>query len=220
MTTVLLDKLRMLGVVPVLVLDDSAAAGLVVQALVEGGLPCVEVTFRTAAAAAAIRGIVAAHPEVIVGAGTVLSPSQAAEAKAAGAQFVVSPGLNPRVVEYCQSHDVPVFPGVCTPTEIEAALTLGLEVVKFFPAEPMGGVPFLEAIAAPYGGVEFIPTGGIDLEALPRYLSSKRVLACGGSWMAPRGWIGAGQYDRIREAARRAAQAVAAARGRAEPSHA
>lgn len=213
MTSALVHNLRKLGVVPVLVLDDPAAAGSVVRAFVEGGLPCVEVTFRTAAAAEALRRIAAEHPDVMLGAGTVLAPAQAAEARAAGAQFVVSPGFNPRVVEYCQAHAVPVFPGVCTPTEIEAALVLGLDVVKFFPAEPMGGVPFLEAIAAPYAGVEFIPTGGINLDSLPRYLSNERVLACGGSWLAPRGWIAAGHYDRIREAARRAAQAVAAARG-------
>jgi len=214
-TTTLLHKLRRVGIVPVLVLEDPATADPVVDALVEGGLPCAEITFRTPAAAEALRRIAAQHSEVILGAGTVLAPSQVAEAQAAGAQFVVSPGFNPRVVEFCQERSVPVFPGVCTPTEIEAALALGLDVMKFFPAEPMGGVAFLEAIAAPYAGVEFIPTGGIRLEVLPQYLRNERVLACGGSWMAPKAWIAAAQYDRIREAARGAAQAVAALRGSA-----
>jgi len=214
-TTHLVRQLRQLRVVPVLVLENPVTAGHVARAFVEGGLPCVEVTFRTAGAAEALRRITAEHPDVIVGAGTVLTPTQAGEAQAAGARFVVAPGLNPRVVGYCRDHDLPVFPGVCTPTDIEGALDLGLHVLKFFPAEQMGGVPFLEAIAAPYAGIEFIPTGGIDLETLPRYLRSSRVLACGGSWMAPKAWVAAGAYDRIREAARLAVQAASAARAQA-----
>ncbi len=210
-----LPDLRRLGIVPVIVLDDPAKAGKLAQALVEGGLPCAEVTFRTAAAADALRRIAGEHPEVVLGAGTVLTTEQAALARAAGARFVVSPGFNRRVVDYCQGQDVPVFPGVCTPTEIENALDVGLRVLKFFPAEPMGGVAFLQAIAAPYSGVNFIPTGGIRAEHLSGYLRYEKVLACGGSWMAPRPWIEAEHFDRIRDTVRLAVQAVAQARGEA-----
>lgn len=209
-----LPELRRLGVVPVIVLDDAVKAVPLARALADGGLPCAEITFRTTAAAEALRRIAAELPEVTLGAGTVLTTQQAAEAKAAGARFVVAPGFNPRVVEYCKGHDLPVVPGVCTPTEIEAALEAELRVVKFFPAEPMGGIAFLEAMAAPYAGVEYVPTGGITLDRLPRYLQCAKVLACGGSWMAPKAWIEAAAYDRIRDAARRAAQAVATSRGR------
>lgn len=211
----LLAQVRRLGVVPMVTIDDPKQAGLVAQALAQGGLPCVEVTFRTAKAGEALERIAGQHPEVLLGAGTVLTPAQAAQAKAAGARFVVSPGFNPRVVEYCRAHDIPIFPGVCTPTDIEAALGFGLDVLKFFPAELMGGVAFIEAVAAPYAGIEFIPTGGITLEVLPDYLRCEKVLACGGSWVAPRPWIEAGSTDRIREAARHAAEAVTATRGRA-----
>ena len=207
-------ELRRLGVVPVIVLEDAAKAIPLARALTDGGLPCAEITFRTPAAADALRRIAAELPEITLGAGTVLTTEQAAEAKAAGAQFVVAPGFNPRVVEYCLAHDLPVVPGVCTPTEIEAALAADLRVVKFFPAEPMGGIAFLEAIAAPYSGVEYVPTGGITLHHVPRYLKCAKVLACGGSWMAPKAWIQAGAYDRIRDAARLAARAVAMSRGK------
>jgi 2-dehydro-3-deoxyphosphogluconate aldolase/(4S)-4-hydroxy-2-oxoglutarate aldolase len=207
-------ELRRLGVVPVIALDDPAKAGGLARALVDGGLPCAEITFRTAAAAEALRRIAADHPEVVLGAGTVLAPEQASQAREAGARFVVSPGFNPRVVDYCRGHDLPVYPGVCTPTEIEAALDVGLTILKFFPAEPMGGVAFLEAIAGPYSGVEFIPTGGIHADLLPGYLRHGKVLACGGSWIAPKAWIEGGEFDRIRDAARHAVQTVARAKGR------
>ena len=203
MTTVL-DTLRRLRLVPLIVIDDPAKADPLARALVAGGLPCAEIAFRTAGAAEALRRMAAEHPEVLVGAGTVLTPGQAAEARDAGAQFIVSPGLNPRVVEYCQGHDVPIFPGVCTPTEIGAALELGLRVVKFFPAEPMGGLAYLKAVAAPFGGVEFIPTGGIATANIHAYLAFRPVLACGGSWMATPAWIAAGDFDRIRLEAQQA----------------
>jgi 2-dehydro-3-deoxyphosphogluconate aldolase/(4S)-4-hydroxy-2-oxoglutarate aldolase len=209
-----LPELRRLGVVPVIVLDDPARAGRLAKALLDGGLPCAEITFRTVAAAEALQRISQEYPDVLLGAGTVLTPEQAARARAAGARFVVSPGFNRRVVQYCQAHDLAVFPGVCTPTEIEAALETGLTVLKFFPAEPLGGLAFLEAIAAPYPGVEFIPTGGINADHLPRYLQCSKVVACGGSWMAPKAWIQEGAYDRICDAVRLAVQAVAASRGK------
>jgi 2-dehydro-3-deoxyphosphogluconate aldolase/(4S)-4-hydroxy-2-oxoglutarate aldolase len=155
------------------------------------------VTFRTAGAADALRRM-SERPELLLGAGTVLTTNQAETARAAGARFIVSPGFNPAVVDYCQEHDLPVFPGVCTPTEIEMALTKGLTTLKFFPAEPAGGVAYLKAIAAPYGMVEFIPTGGISTANIATYLGFKKVIACGGSWMAPADWIAAGDFQRIR----------------------
>jgi 2-dehydro-3-deoxyphosphogluconate aldolase/(4S)-4-hydroxy-2-oxoglutarate aldolase len=142
----------------------------------------------------------------------VLTPAQAAEARGAGARFVVAPGFSPAVVEYCQSVDLPVFPGVCTPTEVEMALGMGLAVLKFFPAEPIGGLAYLKAIAAPYTTVSFMPTGGIGPSNLASYLAWPRIVACGGSWMAPNEWIAAKQFDRIRETTR---DAVAIANARA-----
>ncbi|HEU0076523.1 MAG TPA: bifunctional 4-hydroxy-2-oxoglutarate aldolase/2-dehydro-3-deoxy-phosphogluconate aldolase, partial [Longimicrobiaceae bacterium] len=158
--TEILNRLRQTKIVPVIVIDDPEDALPLAGALAEGGLPCAEVTFRTAGAAEALRRITEAYPEMLAGAGTVLTPAQVSQAREAGARFVVSPGFNPRVVDACQEAGMPVYPGVCTPTEIEMALEKGLNVVKFFPAEPMGGLPYLKAIAAPYGGVDFIPTGG------------------------------------------------------------
>jgi 2-dehydro-3-deoxyphosphogluconate aldolase / (4S)-4-hydroxy-2-oxoglutarate aldolase len=207
-----LRLLRELRIVPVVVIEDPADAIPLAEALTAGGLPCAEVTFRTAAAPEALRRMTAEYPELMVGAGTVLTPAHAVQARAAGARFVVSPGLNPAVVEDCQAHDIPVFPGVCTPTEIEAALTHGLRVVKFFPAEPIGGLGFLKAIAAPYSMLEFIPTGGINPQNIASYLAFDRVVACGGSWMAPAEWIAGRQFDRIREETERAVHLV---RGRA-----
>jgi len=195
-----LETLRKLRIVPLIVMDDPAKADPLARALVEGGLPIAEIAFRTPGAAAALRRMAESHPEVLVGAGTVLTADQAAAARDAGARFVVSPGLDRRVVDWCHAHDLAVFPGACTPTEIGAAVSLGLKVVKFFPAEPMGGLPFLQAVAAPFPDVEFIPTGGIAASHLPGYLGFRRVVACGGSWMAPQPWIAAGQFDRIRRA--------------------
>jgi 2-dehydro-3-deoxyphosphogluconate aldolase/(4S)-4-hydroxy-2-oxoglutarate aldolase len=191
------DELKRLKIVPVIVIDDPASATELASALIAGGLPCAEVTFRTAGAADALRRM-SERPELLLGAGTVLTTNQAETARAAGARFIVSPGFNPAVVDYCQEHDLPVFPGVCTPTEIEMALTKGLTTLKFFPAEPAGGVAYLKAIAAPYGMVEFIPTGGISTANIATYLGFKKVIACGGSWMAPADWIAAGDFQRIR----------------------
>jgi 2-dehydro-3-deoxyphosphogluconate aldolase/(4S)-4-hydroxy-2-oxoglutarate aldolase len=208
-----LDRLQQLKIVPVIVIDDAADAVPMAQALTKGGLSCAEITFRTAAAPEALRRITGEHPEMFAGAGTVLTPEQAADARAAGAQFMVAPGFSPAVVDYCLEHEIPVFPGVCTPTEIVMALGKGLTTVKFFPAEPAGGVNYLKAIAAPYGMMRFIPTGGVNATNIANYLAWKSGIACGGSWMAPSEWMAAKQFDRIRNATAQAVAAVAAVRG-------
>jgi 2-dehydro-3-deoxyphosphogluconate aldolase/(4S)-4-hydroxy-2-oxoglutarate aldolase len=204
-----LERIRQLKVVPVIVIDDAASALPLADAIVAGGLPCLEVTFRTSAAAAAIARIAAERPGLLVGAGTVLTPAQAAAAQAAGARFVVTPGFGPAVVDWCLEHSLPVFPGVCTPTDIELALARGLDTLKFFPAESIGGLPYLKAIAAPYGGIRFLPTGGINAANLRSYLDFRSVVACAGSWMAPAEWIRAGEFGRITAETRRAVAIVA-----------
>ncbi len=204
MTDNVLGTIRRLRLVPVIVIGEPSQAVPLAQTLSAAGLPIAEITFRTRAAAESLRRIAAEQPDVLVGAGTVLTRDQAAEARAAGAHFVVSPGFHWRVVDYCQEHELPVFPGVCTPSEIGEALDSGLRVVKFFPAEAMGGLPFLKAIAAPFGDIEFIPTGGINAGNLASYLALPVVAACGGSWMAPREWIDNGEFTRIRAETERA----------------
>lgn len=191
-------RFRALRVVPVIVIEDAKHAAPLAAALTEGGLPVAEVTFRTKAAADALRRMRDAHPGMLIGAGTVLTPTQVDTALDAGATFIVSPGFNPVVVDYCLEREVPVYPGTCTPSEVEAALMRGLKVVKFFPAEPAGGLPYLKAIAAPYGDVEFMPTGGITRANLASYLAFPRIVACGGSWMAPADWIAKGEFDAVR----------------------
>jgi 2-dehydro-3-deoxyphosphogluconate aldolase / (4S)-4-hydroxy-2-oxoglutarate aldolase len=203
-----LNQIRQFKIVPVIVIDDAADAVPLARALSDGGLPCAEITFRTPAAAEALRRMTDELPQMLAGAGTVLTPAQAAQARDAGATFIVSPGFNPAVVEYCLEHEIPVFPGVCTPTEIEAALQKGLKTLKFFPAEPMGGLPFLKAISAPYGMIDFMPTGGINLAKLTEYLAFTRVVACGGSWMAPAEWIRGQAFDRIRQETEQAVRTV------------
>lgn len=207
-TPALTAQLRALRLLPVIVIDDAAHAAPLAHALADGGLACAEVTFRTAAAAEAIRRMADARPDLLVGAGTVLTPEQAKAATDAGATFVVSPGFGPAVVEWCRARGVPVFPGVATPTEVEAALSAGLRTLKFFPAEPMGGVKFLRAIAAPYHMVEWMPTGGINRDNVRGYLDFAKVVACGGSWMAPQEWIAAGQFERVREETELAVRSV------------
>lgn len=207
-TDEMVSRMRRYRIVPVLIVNEASQAAPLATALCEGGLSCAEVTFRTPAAGEVLRRMREARPEMLLGAGTVLTPERAAEARAAGAAFIVAPGFNPAVVDYCQAHDIPVFPGICTPTEIEAAMAKDLRVLKFFPAESMGGMRTLRAIAAPYGGLSFIPTGGIGLESLGEYLAFDRVVACGGSWMAPSAWLDAGDFARVRA---ETARAVAAA---------
>lgn len=192
-----LQRIGELGVVPVIAIDNAADAPKLGQALLDGGLPCAEITFRTAAAAEAIKLMTAECPDVLVGAGTVMTVDQAKRASEAGVKFIVTPGFDEDVVDWCIEHDMPVTPGVVTPTEINMALKKGLNVVKFFPAEASGGVKTLKAIAAPYQGVKFIPTGGISAGNLAEYLSLKSVLACGGSWMVTKELISGGRFDQI-----------------------
>lgn len=203
----ILDLLRRLRILPVIVIDDARSAVPLARALAEGGLPAAEVTFRTAGAAEAIRRIAAEVPEVALGAGTVLTPARVDEARDAGARFIVAPGLNDRVVHRARELGLPVFPGVCTPTEIEHALELGLTALKFFPAEPMGGLRFLKAVCAPYGDVRFMPTGGVTPANVGEYLKFEKVICCGGSWMAPQDRIAAGDFAWIRDETARAVQA-------------
>jgi 2-dehydro-3-deoxyphosphogluconate aldolase / (4S)-4-hydroxy-2-oxoglutarate aldolase len=204
MTFELLPALRALRIVPVIVIDDADAALPLADALCTGGLACAEITFRTPAAADAIRRITRERPDLLVGAGTVLSAEQVHRAQAAGAKFIVAPGFNPRVVELCLSLDLPVMPGVVTPSEIERARELGVTLLKFFPAEAAGGVRYLKAIGAPYQGVHFVPTGGIAPANLTQYLALDNVAACGGSWMAPADWIANREFERIRAETARA----------------
>jgi 2-dehydro-3-deoxyphosphogluconate aldolase/(4S)-4-hydroxy-2-oxoglutarate aldolase len=204
-----LPRLRRLRLVPVIVIDDPENAVPLAGALEAGGLPCAEITFRTPRAAEALRRIRDERPNVLRGAGTVLTTVQAAEACHAGAQFVVAPGFSPAVVDYCLDHDVAVFPGIATCTELEAVLAKGLRVVKFFPAEPLGGIAYLKAMSAPYeSDVGFMPSGGISISNIGDYLSFSRVVSCGGSWIAPNDLIAGRQFDRIQ---RNAEEAVAAA---------
>ena len=194
----ILKQLSLIGIVPVIAIDDAADAVPLAQALCEGGLPCAEVTFRTAAAAEAIANMTKAFPDMLVGAGTVLTKEQVDRAVAAGAKFIVSPGLNPETVRHCQEIGIPVCPGTSNPSDIEVALSLGLKTVKFFPAEAAGGLKYIKSIAAPYVDVTFMPTGGISEKNLLEYLSFKKIICCGGSWMVPKDAIAAKDWDRIR----------------------
>ncbi len=193
--------------VPVIALQSADDAGPLAEALVAGGLPIAEVTFRTAAAVASIRAM-AKRGDMLVGAGTVLTVDQVDQARDAGASFIVSPGLNPKVVQRCIALGLPVCPGVATPTEIEAALDLGLRVVKFFPAESFGGLNTLKAIAAPYGMMRFMPTGGIGPENVMDYLRFKAVLACGGSWMVKPDLYADGDFSKVQRITHHAMQLV------------
>jgi 2-dehydro-3-deoxyphosphogluconate aldolase / (4S)-4-hydroxy-2-oxoglutarate aldolase len=195
-------------VLPVVVLDDAGKAEPLAAALAAGGLPCAEVTFRTAAAAESIR-IMATDPDLLVGAGTVLTPAQVDRAVEAGARFIVSPGFGPAVVRRSQDLGVPVFPGVATATEIQMALDTGITTVKFFPAEQLGGVAMIKALAAPFRGVRFIPTGGVTTANLESYLAHPAVLAVGGTWMVAPDLLAAGDWA---EVTRRAAAAVETAK--------
>ena len=195
----ILEKISKIGIVPVVVLDDAKDAAPLAKALCEGGLPCAEVTFRTAAAAQSIKEMTTAFPDMLVGAGTVLTTEQVDNAVNAGAKFIVAPGLNPTVVKYCMDKNIPVVPGVNNPSNIETALELGLDVVKFFPAEQSGGIAMIKAMAAPYVNVKFMPTGGINAKNLNDYLSFDKIIACGGSWMVKKDLIAAGKFDEIKK---------------------
>ncbi len=208
-----LRKFETIGIIPVVVLDDARDAEALGNALVAGGLPAAEVTFRTAAAEESIRIMASKCPGLLVGAGTVLTVDQAERAINAGAKFIVSPGLNPKVVEYCKEHHVVITPGVQTPTEIEMAMEMGLEVVKFFPAEPAGGLKMIKALAAPYTSLRFMPTGGINPDNVRDYLAYDRLIACGGSWMVKKDLIAKGAFDEIRRKVEEASLIVHEIRG-------
>ncbi|MCL2772923.1 MAG: bifunctional 4-hydroxy-2-oxoglutarate aldolase/2-dehydro-3-deoxy-phosphogluconate aldolase [Oscillospiraceae bacterium] len=200
----MLEKIKLLGIVPVVKIDDADKAVPLAEALCRGGLPCAEITFRTDKAEESICRIAAALPDMLVGAGTVLTPAQADKAQAAGAKFIVSPGLNPTVVEHCKNNGIPIFPGCSSPSDIEKALELGLSCVKFFPAEQSGGIAAIKAMAAPYGNITFLPTGGVNAKNLNDYLSFDHVIACGGSWMVDAALIAAGDFTAIEELTRTA----------------
>ncbi len=208
-----LKKIQEIGIVPVVVLNDAKDAAPLADALCKGGLPCAEVTFRTDAAEESIRIMSREYPEMLVGAGTVLTTEQVDRAVGAGAKFIVSPGLNPKVVKYCIEKGVPVTPGTCTPSEVELAMELGLQIVKFFPAEPAGGLNMIKAMAAPYVGMKFMPTGGINQNNVREYLACDKILACGGSWMVKGSLVDAGEFDKIQELTREAVEIVKESRG-------
>ena len=209
-----LEQIQELGIVPVVVLEDAKDAEPLAKALCEGGLPCAEVTFRTAAAEECIRIMVEKFPEMLVGAGTVLTTEQVDRAVAAGAKFIVSPGLNPKVVKYCVEKGILITPGCCTPSEVEQAIENGLEVVKFFPAEPAGGLEMIKAMAAPYVNMKFMPTGGINAKNLREYLAYNRIVACGGSWMVKGDLVKAGDFEKIKELTKEAVEIVKESRGK------
>lgn len=194
--TEILDRIEAARLVPVVVLDNAADAAPLAEALIAGGLPVAEVTFRTAAAVDSIAAM-AANPAMAVGAGTVLTPEQVDAAVDAGASYVVSPGLSVPVVRRCAERGVLALPGAVTATEVQAALAEGLRAVKFFPAQTSGGAPAIKALSAPFGDLRFVPTGGIGPANLPDYLSIESVLAVGGSWMVPRADIAAGDFAKV-----------------------
>lgn len=204
----MMEQIRQLGIVPVVVLDDAKDAGPLAKALCEGGLPCAEVTFRTEAAAETISVMTKEYPQMLVGAGTVLTKEQVDKAVAAGAKFIVSPGLNPNIVKYCREKQIPVIPGCMTPGEMEQAMEMGLTTVKFFPAEQAGGLAFLKAVAAPYTKLTFMPTGGINAKNVGEYLSFDKIVACGGSWMVKKDLVKAGKFDEICALVREAVEVV------------
>ena len=193
------ESLKKIGLVPVIKIDDAEKAVPLARALINGNIPCAEITFRTDSAEEAIRKIKNKYPDVLLGAGTVLSTEQVDKAINAGAAFIVSPGFNPKVVSYCKDKDFPVIPGCATPTDIEQALSFGLDIVKFFPAEQAGGLDYIKAVAAPYSSVKFMPTGGINEHNIAKYTAFEKIIACGGSWMVPADLIESGNYDRITE---------------------
>ncbi|MCR5061927.1 MAG: bifunctional 4-hydroxy-2-oxoglutarate aldolase/2-dehydro-3-deoxy-phosphogluconate aldolase [Treponema sp.] len=204
----ILKQIGLTGIVPVVVLNNAADAMPLAESLIKGGLPCAEVTFRTDAAEESIRTIAKNFPDMLVGAGTVLSVEQVKRAVGAGAKFIVSPGLNPKVVEYCIKKGYPVTPGIMTPTELEMALGLGLDVVKFFPAENAGGLKMIKAMSAPYTMMKFMPTGGINSTNVRDYLACDKILACGGSWMVKGDLINSGNFAEIENLTREAAAIV------------
>ena len=214
------EALRRWRIIPVIVIEDPKNAPNVAASLMAGGLPIAEITLRTKSALEALKRIKGEQPEMFAGCGTVLNVAQAKEAKAAGAEFVISPGFSRAVVDYCLEQELPVFPGVATATEIEAVLETGLSLMKLWPIETLGGIQFLELLQGPFGGVQFNPSGVVMAATFERYLAVKNVTAVGGSWMAPADWINARQFDRITEAVRQTTNKVAALRSASNSSFA
>ncbi len=208
-----LKKIGSTGIVPVVVLNNASDAEPLADSLIKGGLPCAEVTFRTAAAEESIKIIAKKFPQMLIGAGTVLTTEQVDKAIGAGAKFIVAPGFNPKVVEYCLKNNYPVCPGIMTPTELEMALGYGLDVVKFFPAENAGGLKMIKAISAPYTMMKFMPTGGINATNVREYLACDKILACGGSWMVKGDLVKAGDFAQIEKLTAEAASIVKEIRG-------
>ena len=203
-----LEQISKIGIVPVVKIDRAEDALPLAKALCAGGLPCAEVTFRTDAAAEAIKIMTDNFPDMCVGAGTVLNAAQVDAAVAAGSKFIVSPGLNPKTVKYCIEKNIPITPGTSSPSDIEQAIELGLDVVKFFPAEQSGGLAKIKAMAAPYVNMKFMPTGGVNAKNLTSYLDFPKIIACGGSWMVPGDLINAGEWDKIEQLTREAVQTM------------
>jgi 2-dehydro-3-deoxyphosphogluconate aldolase/(4S)-4-hydroxy-2-oxoglutarate aldolase len=206
-------KIATLKLVPVVKIEKAEDALALGQALLAGGLPVAEITFRTEAAEESIRSLCAKLPEMLIGAGTVLTVDNVKRAEDAGAQFMVAPGFNPKVVDYCLANGILVVPGVNSPTDVEMGLDRGLDVLKFFPAEASGGLKMLKALSGPYSGVQFMPTGGINSKNLLEYLAFDRVLACGGTWMVEPAMIAAGRFDEITRLTREAVELIASAQG-------
>lgn len=187
------------AVIPVVVLEDTKNALPLADALIKGGLPCAEVTFRTEAAEESIRQMTLQYPDMLVGAGTVLTTDQVDRAVEAGAKFIVSPGFDPEIVDYCLNKDIPVFPGTITPSEVAQAVKRGLKILKFFPSEQAGGIARIKAMASAYTMIRFMPTGGIGPQNLKDYLECDKIICCGGSWMVKSDLIKAGEFEKITE---------------------
>lgn len=209
----MIEQFKKIGIIPVVVLDDAKDAVPLAKALCEGGLPCAEVTFRTAAAEESIRAMSAAFPDMLIGAGSVLTKDQVDRAIAAGAKFIVSPGFDPEIVKYCLEKGMPITPGTETPSEMQQALAFGIKTVKFFPAEPSGGLNMIKAVGAALVDLTFMPTGGINAKNVRDYLAYDRIIACGGSWMVKKDLVAAGEFDKIREMVAEAAGIVKEIRG-------
>ena len=205
-------KIREAGIIPVITIDDEVQAVPLAQALRKGNMKCIEITLRTEKALNAIAIIKEKFPDCIIGAGTVLTIEQVKEAITMGADFIVSPGSNPRVIDYCKKQDIIIIPGVATPSEIEMNLEMGIKVMKFFPAEACGGLNMIKAMSAPYGNVMFMPTGGINEANVKFYLENNKVIACGGSWMVQKQLIEQGKFSEITRLAARAMNIVSEVR--------
>ena len=207
------ERFKMAAVVPVVVLDDAKDAVATAKALLAGSVDVMEITFRTAAAADSIKAVAESCPDMLVGAGTVITLEQCKKAVECGAKFIVAPGFDEEVVRWCVENGVAVTPGCVTPTEIMAAMKLGLNVVKFFPAGVYGGLKAMKSLSAPFGGVKFIPTGGVDAKNLKEYLEAPFVHAVGGSWLCPKKEIAAGNFDAVTALCREASEIVREVRG-------